>query len=86
VIPYLSQCHSDIKSSSLINIELYKAVFSLSLLKKDLMVQQQVHSAFEADASVSSHPLSLREDDVITPDQIKRLFGEITYNKVSIMC
>ncbi|KAK7176825.1 hypothetical protein R3I93_000923 [Phoxinus phoxinus] len=48
---------------------------------KDLMVQQQVHSAFEADALVSSHPLSLREYDVITPDQINMLFDDITYNK-----
>ncbi|XP_077084022.1 aminopeptidase N isoform X3 [Siphateles boraxobius] len=51
------------------------------LPKSDLMVQQQVQSAFEADALVSSHPLSLREYDVITPDQINMLFDDITYSK-----
>lgn len=57
-----------------------------SLLKKDLMVQQQVQRAFDVDALVSSHPLSSREDEVITPDQIDQLFDTITYSKVFIMC
>uniref|UniRef100_A0A671SEP6 Aminopeptidase n=1 Tax=Sinocyclocheilus anshuiensis TaxID=1608454 RepID=A0A671SEP6_9TELE len=53
---------------------------------KDLMVQQQVQRAFGVDALVSSHPLSSREDEVITPDQIDQLFDTITYSKVFIMC
>uniref|UniRef100_A0A8C1WMZ1 Aminopeptidase n=1 Tax=Cyprinus carpio TaxID=7962 RepID=A0A8C1WMZ1_CYPCA len=53
---------------------------------KDLMVLQQVQRAFAVDALVSSHPLSSREDEVITPDQISQLFDTITYSKVSIMC
>uniref|UniRef100_A0A671SHD3 Aminopeptidase n=1 Tax=Sinocyclocheilus anshuiensis TaxID=1608454 RepID=A0A671SHD3_9TELE len=48
---------------------------------KDLMVQQQVQRAFGVDALVSSHPLSSREDEVITPDQIDQLFDTITYSK-----
>uniref|UniRef100_A0A672T0J7 Aminopeptidase n=1 Tax=Sinocyclocheilus grahami TaxID=75366 RepID=A0A672T0J7_SINGR len=53
---------------------------------KDLMVQQQVQKAFDVDSLVSSHPLSSREDEVITPDQIDQLFDTITYSKVFIMC
>uniref|UniRef100_A0A672T0K2 Aminopeptidase n=1 Tax=Sinocyclocheilus grahami TaxID=75366 RepID=A0A672T0K2_SINGR len=48
---------------------------------KDLMVQQQVQKAFDVDSLVSSHPLSSREDEVITPDQIDQLFDTITYSK-----
>uniref|UniRef100_A0A8C1Q2P2 Aminopeptidase n=1 Tax=Cyprinus carpio TaxID=7962 RepID=A0A8C1Q2P2_CYPCA len=48
---------------------------------KDLMVLQQVQRAFAVDALVSSHPLSSREDEVITPDQISQLFDTITYSK-----
>uniref|UniRef100_A0A671KT52 Aminopeptidase n=1 Tax=Sinocyclocheilus anshuiensis TaxID=1608454 RepID=A0A671KT52_9TELE len=48
---------------------------------KDLMVLQQVQRAFGVDALVSSHPLSSREDEVITPDQIDQLFDTITYSK-----
>ncbi|KAK9971385.1 hypothetical protein ABG768_024755 [Culter alburnus] len=48
---------------------------------KDLMVLQQVQRAFAVDALVSSHPLSSREDEVITPDQIDELFDTITYSK-----
>ncbi|XP_016366274.1 aminopeptidase Ey-like [Sinocyclocheilus rhinocerous] len=48
---------------------------------KDLMVQQQVQRAFVVDALVSSHPLSSREHEVITPDQIDQLFDTITYSK-----
>lgn len=55
-------------------------------LKKDLMVLQQVQRAFTVDALVSSHPLSSKEDEVVTPGQIDELFDTITYSKVSFMC
>ncbi|XP_073693463.1 aminopeptidase N-like [Garra rufa] len=48
---------------------------------KDLMVLQQVQRAFAIDALVSSHPLSSKEDEVVTPDQIDQLFDTITYSK-----
>ncbi|XP_026071988.1 aminopeptidase N-like [Carassius auratus] len=48
---------------------------------KELMVQQQVQRAFAVDSLVSSHPLSSREDEIITPDQISQLFDTITYSK-----
>ncbi|TRY82597.1 hypothetical protein DNTS_030591 [Danionella cerebrum] len=48
---------------------------------KDLMVQQQVYSAFTVDALVSSHPLSPPEDEINTPLEIHQLFDTITYSK-----
>ncbi|XP_050971956.1 aminopeptidase N isoform X2 [Labeo rohita] len=48
---------------------------------KDLMVLQQVQRAFTVDALVSSHPLSSKEDEVVTPGQIDELFDTITYSK-----
>ncbi|XP_057191939.1 aminopeptidase N isoform X2 [Triplophysa rosa] len=48
---------------------------------KDLMVLHELQAVFEVDALVSSHPLSSREDEIATPDQINELFDTITYSK-----
>lgn len=34
------------------------------------------------DAYASSHPLSCKEEDIVTPDDIRHLFDTITYSKV----
>uniref|UniRef100_A0A8B9H7W6 Aminopeptidase n=1 Tax=Astyanax mexicanus TaxID=7994 RepID=A0A8B9H7W6_ASTMX len=48
---------------------------------KDLMVLNVIHDAFEADALSFSHPLSLPEEQVNTPEKISALFDTITYSK-----
>lgn len=34
------------------------------------------------DASASSRPLSCKEENIVTPDDIRYLFDSITYSKV----
>lgn len=46
------------------------------------MVLNEVIIVMGADALASSHPLSSKEDDIQTPDDIKWLFDSITYSKV----
>lgn len=48
----------------------------------DLMVLNEVISVMSMDALASSHPLSSKEDDIQTPEDIKQLFDSITYSKV----
>uniref|UniRef100_A0A3B1KH73 Aminopeptidase n=1 Tax=Astyanax mexicanus TaxID=7994 RepID=A0A3B1KH73_ASTMX len=48
---------------------------------KDLMVLNVIHDAFEADVLSFSHPLSLPEEEVNTPEKISALFDPITYSK-----
>nr|XP_061796529.1 aminopeptidase Ey-like [Nerophis lumbriciformis] len=48
---------------------------------KDLMVLNDIMRVMADDALVSSHPLSSKEEDVMTPDDIRALFDAITYSK-----
>uniref|UniRef100_G3PPF5 Aminopeptidase n=1 Tax=Gasterosteus aculeatus aculeatus TaxID=481459 RepID=G3PPF5_GASAC len=48
---------------------------------KDLIVLNQIVGVMSVDALASSHPLSSKEEDVLTPDQISELFDSITYSK-----
>ncbi|MBN3310819.1 AMPN Aminopeptidase, partial [Amia calva] len=48
---------------------------------KDLIVLNQIQSVFQVDSLASSHPLSCKEQDVNTPDEIRELFDTITYSK-----
>ncbi|KAJ8417589.1 hypothetical protein AAFF_G00224320 [Aldrovandia affinis] len=48
---------------------------------KDSIVLNDVHTVFQIDALVSSHPLSSREDEINKPEQINELFDSISYSK-----
>ncbi|KAI4898027.1 hypothetical protein NFI96_017466 [Prochilodus magdalenae] len=48
---------------------------------KDLIVILDVHRVFAVDALTSSHPLSSKEEAVMTPDQINEVFDSISYSK-----
>uniref|UniRef100_A0A3Q2PAI7 Aminopeptidase n=1 Tax=Fundulus heteroclitus TaxID=8078 RepID=A0A3Q2PAI7_FUNHE len=48
---------------------------------KDLIVLNDITHAMTRDASVNSHPLSSKEEDIQRPDQIYELFDTITYSK-----
>ncbi|XP_078539358.1 aminopeptidase N-like [Lissotriton helveticus] len=48
---------------------------------KDLIVLNDVYVVMDIDALASSHPLSSREDEVNTPDEISQFFDSITYSK-----
>ncbi|KAJ7417602.1 Aminopeptidase Ey [Pitangus sulphuratus] len=48
---------------------------------KDLMVLNEVHEVMATDALATSHPLSFREDEINTPDQISEVFDSIAYSK-----
>ncbi|KAK2867018.1 hypothetical protein QQF64_022678 [Cirrhinus molitorella] len=48
---------------------------------KDLFVLNDVHRVFAIDALASSHPLSSKEEEILTPEQINELFDTITYSK-----
>lgn len=54
----------------------------LSLSQKDLIILKDVHRAFAVDALASSHPLSLKEEDIIKPEQITEQFDTVSYSKV----
>lgn len=51
-------------------------------LQPDMMVLNEVIRAMDVDALASSHPLSSKEDDVQTPEDIMQLFDTVTYSKV----
>lgn len=53
-----------------------------SLPQKDLIVLDDIHRAFAADALTSSHPLSSKEDSITLPEQISEQFDTIAYSKV----
>ncbi|TNN70174.1 Aminopeptidase N [Liparis tanakae] len=48
---------------------------------KDLIVQNEIIGVMSVDALASSHPLSSKEEDVLTPEHISELFDSITYSK-----
>uniref|UniRef100_A0A667ZA40 Aminopeptidase n=1 Tax=Myripristis murdjan TaxID=586833 RepID=A0A667ZA40_9TELE len=48
---------------------------------KDMLMMENLHSAFEWDALASSHPLSSPADAIQTPSEIIELFDPITYSK-----
>ncbi|XP_050956314.1 aminopeptidase N-like [Labeo rohita] len=48
---------------------------------KDLIVLNDVHQVFAIDALATSHPLSSKEEEVLTPEQISELFDTIAYSK-----
>ncbi|XP_068428480.1 aminopeptidase Ey-like isoform X2 [Clinocottus analis] len=48
---------------------------------KDLIVLNEIVGVMSVDALASSHPLSSKEEDVLTPEQISELFDSITYSK-----
>lgn len=54
----------------------------MSLFQKELIVLNQITGVMGVDALASSHPLSSREDAVMTPADISQLFDSITYSKV----
>lgn len=51
-------------------------------LQKDLMVLNEVYTVMATDALTTSHPLSISEDEVMTPAQISEVFDSIAYSKV----
>uniref|UniRef100_A0A3Q3XDZ2 Aminopeptidase n=1 Tax=Mola mola TaxID=94237 RepID=A0A3Q3XDZ2_MOLML len=48
----------------------------------DLMVLNDIIDVMAVDALTSSHPLSSKEEDIMTPEDISQLFDSITYSKV----
>ncbi|XP_078539354.1 aminopeptidase N-like [Lissotriton helveticus] len=48
---------------------------------KDLIVFNEIYPVMDFDALATSHPLSLEEDEVNTPEEITALFNLISYNK-----
>uniref|UniRef100_A0AAV2KYX2 Aminopeptidase n=1 Tax=Knipowitschia caucasica TaxID=637954 RepID=A0AAV2KYX2_KNICA len=48
-------------------------------------VAVELHTAFEADALASSHPLSPPADEIQTKDQIMGMFDSITYSKGAVV-
>ncbi|XP_005989844.1 aminopeptidase N [Latimeria chalumnae] len=48
---------------------------------KDLIVFDDVYRVMGVDALASSHPLSSKEEEVNTPEQISELFDAISYSK-----
>lgn len=49
-------------------------------MEKQFVIEQQ-RSILIGDASESSQPLTMDEDKILTPEQIRSRFGSITYNK-----
>lgn len=54
----------------------------MCIFQKDLIVLNQIIGVMSVDALASSHPLSSKEEDVLTPEHISELFDSITYSKV----
>ncbi|KAM7414030.1 hypothetical protein PAMA_019041 [Pampus argenteus] len=52
-----------------------------SFKTKDMYIVSDLHLAFEADALVTSHPLTAKLENVQTTTQITVMFDVITYNK-----
>lgn len=50
--------------------------------QSDLFVMKEIFPVMESDAFGSSRPLSCKEEDVVTPKDINRMFSSITYSKV----
>lgn len=50
--------------------------------QKDLIILNEITGVMGVDALASSHPLSSKEEDVMTPADISQLFDSITYSKV----
>ncbi|TKS69747.1 Aminopeptidase Ey [Collichthys lucidus] len=48
---------------------------------KDLIVLNEITGVMSVDALASSHPLSSKEEDIMTPEDISQLFDSITYSK-----
>ncbi|KAM9861189.1 aminopeptidase Ey-like [Aulostomus maculatus] len=48
---------------------------------QDLIVLNEIVGVMAVDALASSHPLSSKEEDVLTPEHIGELFDSITYSK-----
>lgn len=46
------------------------------------MVLNDIIDVMAVDALTSSHPLSSKEEDIMTPEDISQLFDSITYSKV----
>uniref|UniRef100_A0A3P9LB01 Aminopeptidase n=1 Tax=Oryzias latipes TaxID=8090 RepID=A0A3P9LB01_ORYLA len=51
----------------------------------DLSVPEEILEAMVEDAFYVSHPLSVKEEEVRTPQEILSLFDGITYSKVNLM-
>uniref|UniRef100_A0A674MUZ8 Aminopeptidase n=1 Tax=Takifugu rubripes TaxID=31033 RepID=A0A674MUZ8_TAKRU len=47
----------------------------------DLIVLREIINVMGVDALASSHPLSCKEENIVTPDDIRYLFDSITYSK-----
>lgn len=56
-----------------------------SFKMKDAFVLSDLHTAFEEDALVTSHPLSLSSNDVQDNDELVMMFDGITYSKGAIV-
>ncbi|XP_040270073.1 aminopeptidase N-like [Bufo bufo] len=52
---------------------------------KDLIVLDDLHRVMGVDALASSHPLTSKEEDVNTPEEISALFDSITYSKGAVV-
>ncbi|XP_041842679.1 aminopeptidase Ey-like isoform X2 [Melanotaenia boesemani] len=48
---------------------------------KDLFVLNEIMDVMVVDASTFSRPVSLEEEDILTPDHISSMFDSITYSK-----
>ncbi|KAJ1180024.1 hypothetical protein NDU88_005252 [Pleurodeles waltl] len=48
---------------------------------KDLMLFNEIYPVMDFDALATSHPLSMKEDEVNTPEEIVALFNAISYRK-----
>lgn len=58
------------------------AIISFCVFQKDLIVLNEITGVMSVDALASSHPLSSKEEDIMTPEDISQLFDSITYSKV----
>ncbi|XP_072292126.1 alanyl (membrane) aminopeptidase-like b [Eucyclogobius newberryi] len=65
----------------------YLAVDSVepSFKMKDKFISDELHTAFEADALASSHPLTPSAIEVQTRDEIMGMFDQITYSKGAVV-
>lgn len=54
----------------------------MGVFQTDLIVLNEIIGVMGVDALASSHPLSSKEEDIMTPEDISQLFDSITYSKV----
>lgn len=59
-----------------------KFIKNVFFSQNEVFYLNYLHSAFEADALASSHPLNPPEADIQSPTDIYDLFDDIAYNKV----